>query len=120
MAGGFALFGREHLATLATFLALAGAPHAAVRRRGPARSRGLRVLLALALASAHALEQALALWHGTYTFELLPLQLCDVSALLAVYALLTLDRRAVEPLYFFALSGTLPAVLTPELTYGFP
>ena len=51
---------------------------------------------------------------------MLPLQLCDLAAMLAVYGLLTLDRRAIEPLYFFALAGTLPALLTPELDVGFP
>jgi len=31
------------------------------------------------------------------------------------FTLLTLSNRTVEPLYFFTLAGTLPALLTPEL-----
>jgi hypothetical integral membrane protein (TIGR02206 family) len=65
-------------------------------------------------------ESLVAWWQGWYELQMLPLQLCDLAAMLAVYGLLTLDRRAIEPLYFFALSGTLPALLTPELDVRFP
>ncbi|HJS57574.1 MAG TPA: TIGR02206 family membrane protein, partial [Vicinamibacteria bacterium] len=40
--------------------------------------------------------------------------------LLALLGLLRLERRVAEPLYFFALAGTLPGILTPELPVGFP
>lgn len=120
MSSGFQLFGRDHLATLAVFLLVAVAAHLIARARGPARSRGLRFGAAFALAGAHLAEQTVAWWQGTYGLDTIPLQLCDISAVLAVYALLTLDRRAVEPLYFFALAGTLPAIVTPELNFGFP
>lgn len=116
----FQPFGHDHLLTLA---ALGGAGLAALlaaRRAGPSDSRGLRWLLAGTLAGAHLVEALVALSEGWYRREMLPLQLCDLAALLAVWALLGLDRRAVEPLYYFALSATLPALFATELDVGFP
>jgi hypothetical integral membrane protein (TIGR02206 family) len=117
---GFSLFGPDHLAALAA-VGVAGLLCIVAARRGGARwRRGTGRLVALTLAAAHATEYVVAWWQGWYTRDMLPLQLCDVAALLAVWALLTEDRRAIEPLYFFALSGTLPALVTPELDVGFP
>lgn len=120
MERGFELFGPHHLATLAV-LALAGRlAVVTARRTGAAGSRRLRLGMAMALAASHASEWTVSWYQGWFTLEILPLQLCDWAALLSVYGLVTLDRRAIEPLYFFALSGTLPALLTPELEAGFP
>jgi hypothetical integral membrane protein (TIGR02206 family) len=120
MEHGFKLFGYQHLATLAV-LALAGRiAIVAVRRAGVEGSRRVRVVIAVALAASHASEWLVSWRMGWITLDILPLQLCDWAAMLSIYGLLTLDRRAIEPLYFFALSGTLPALLTPELSAGFP
>lgn len=116
----FRPLGPEHLVTLAVVAAVGLALLAAARRAAPTGARRLRWLLAGALAGAHATETVLALGQGWYRSDMLPLQLCDLAALLAVYGLLTRDRRAVEPLYFFALSATLPALLATELDVGFP
>ena len=114
------VFGSDHLAALVA-VALVGVVCVAAARRGGARqARGVRWLVAATLAAAHATEYLVAWWQGWYVRDMLPLQLCDVAAMLAVWGLLTLDRRAIEPLYFFALAGTLPALLTPELDVTFP
>ncbi len=116
----FSLFGSDHLAALVG-VAIAGVLCVVLARHGGARrGRGIRWLVAAALATAHATEYLVAAWQGWYVRDMLPLQLCDVAAMLAVWGLLTRDRRAIEPLYFFALSGTLPALLTPELDVTFP
>jgi uncharacterized membrane protein YwaF len=47
--------------------------------------------------------------------DLVPLQLCDFTLFLGAYTLVTLSEWTVEPLYFFAMSGTLAAIVTPEL-----
>ncbi len=44
----------------------------------------------------------------------------NLAAAFGVYALLTRDSRAAGPAWFFALSGTLPALITPELNVTFP
>ncbi len=52
--------------------------------------------------------------------EDLPLHLCNVIALLLPILLWTPSRRMHEVLYYLVLSGTLQAVLTPDLPEGFP
>jgi hypothetical integral membrane protein (TIGR02206 family) len=120
MESAFRLFGPDHLTALVAIAWIAVASIAIGRRGGATWGRATRWLVAGALASAHLAEALVALWQGWYERQMLPLQLCDLAAMLAVYGLLSLDRRAIEPLYFFALSGTLPALLTPELDVGFP
>ena len=52
--------------------------------------------------------------------EDLPLHLCNLVALLLPLLLWTPSRRMHEVLYYLVLSGTLQAVLTPDLPEGFP
>ena len=114
------LFGPDHLAALVAVGITASSASSWPGSQATRCSRGIRWLVAATLAAAHATEYLVAWWQGWYVRDMLPLQLCDVAAMLAVWGLLTLDRRAIEPLYFFALSGTLPALLTPELDVTFP
>lgn len=105
------------LTALATWLAVR-----LVRRdpQGPA-ARHLRLALMVALPALNLVEDVVGYVEGWLTLQIgLPLQLCDLSLILAVMALATLEPAVSEPLYFFALSGTLPAVITPELGQGFP
>lgn len=117
---GFELFGRDHLAALASVAAASVVLVRWVRRASPATQRGLRFALAGALLAGMLAEPLVAARQGWFDRELLPLHLCDVAVMLSIASLLTLDLRTVEPLYFFALSGTLPALVTPELKQGFP
>jgi len=57
-------------------------------------------------------------WLGWTT--LLPLELCDAALVLAVVTLISPRRPAAEVVYFWAGSGTLLAMLTPELPWNFP
>jgi hypothetical integral membrane protein (TIGR02206 family) len=50
----------------------------------------------------------------------LPLELCDAAMVLAVVTLLAPRRATAEVVYFWAGSGTLLAMLTPELPWSFP
>jgi hypothetical integral membrane protein (TIGR02206 family) len=50
----------------------------------------------------------------------LPLQVCDLSWIVAVYALWTRDGRAVSLLYFWALVLDMQAAVTPSLGQTFP
>jgi len=117
---GFQLFGLDHLIAIAATGGASAASVAVARHAGDRWRRALRWAVATVLAAAHLTEAVVAGWQGWYGRQMLPLQLCDLAAMLAVYALLTLDRRAVELLYFFALSATLPAVLAPELDVSLP
>jgi hypothetical integral membrane protein (TIGR02206 family) len=56
-----------------------------------------------------------ASWQQT-----LPLQLCDWAMVVVIVALITGSKRWFEVAYVWGIGGTLQAVLTPNLPYGFP
>ena len=76
----------------------------------------------------------IAVLVGTVTFEItraaregwlsvgavLPLHLCDAAILLAIFGLIAGQRHVTSILYFWACSGTVLALLTPDLLTGFP
>ncbi len=118
----FVPFGPAHLTVLAgtVLLALALARRVRARPRGP-WAGGLRYGLATLLLAIISFEMAMGVAGGWLTLQnVLPLQLCDLAMLLAVYTLITRDRRAAELLYFWALAGSGMAMLTPDLLQGFP
>lgn len=100
-------------------LAAAGAVIAA--RRGRRLATRLGYLLALAIFLAWAGEYVADGVNGTYSTEYtLPLQLTDAVSAVAIVALLTRAQLAVELTYFWSLSATLQALLTPDLGQNFP
>lgn len=50
----------------------------------------------------------------------LPMQLCDWVMFVIVVALWTGNRRWLEVAYFWGIGGTLQAIITPNLVFGFP
>jgi hypothetical integral membrane protein (TIGR02206 family) len=52
--------------------------------------------------------------------QMLPLQLCDWGMVVVIVAMLTENRRWFEVAYFWGIGGTLQAILTPNLRFGFP
>jgi hypothetical integral membrane protein (TIGR02206 family) len=52
--------------------------------------------------------------------QTLPLQLCDWGMVVVIAAMLSGNQRWFEVAYFWGLGGTLQAILTPNLRYGFP
>jgi hypothetical integral membrane protein (TIGR02206 family) len=78
-------------------------------------------LLALLILAAWAGEYVADGLNGIYAVRYtLPLQLTDVISATAVIALWTRRRLAVELLYFWSLSASLQALLTPDLGENFP
>jgi len=53
-------------------------------------------------------------------YKELPMQLCDWAMVVIIVALWTGNRRWLEIAYFWGIGGTLQAVLTPNLQFGFP
>lgn len=53
-------------------------------------------------------------------YKMLPLQLCDWAMIAIIGALWTGNRRWLEVAYFWGIGGTLQAIITPNLRYGFP
>jgi hypothetical integral membrane protein (TIGR02206 family) len=116
----FVLFGLPHVAALLAAAAAAGGL-ALLARRSEAASRAVRVGLAALLLAATAAylfvvgrEARLDVW------DVVPLHLCDFLIFVAVFALLTRHQRATELLYFWSCTGTLLAMVTPDLGEGFP
>jgi hypothetical integral membrane protein (TIGR02206 family) len=125
-AHGFRAFGPSHWAVLGTTAAGAGAligwlrqtvPPEQVRRRECAVRRALAGTLIIEEVAA----LGLAAQSGVDAFRFnLPLQLCDWAVFVAIVALLTRCQLAFELAYFWGLSGTVQALLTPDLTADFP
>ena len=117
----FTLFGIDHIAAL---LVVAGASTllALWIRRAPQRraARVARYVWAGYLLLATAAVTVVALREGVLWYELLPFHLCDLEIFIAALALINLRQTPYEILYFWALSGTTLAVLTPDLARGFP
>jgi hypothetical integral membrane protein (TIGR02206 family) len=115
-------FSVAHLAALGVLLAAAVVVVAGPRVRP---GRGWLTWVAPVLAAIVALG-----WLGEYVADVvqgiwtirysLPLQLTDAASLAAIVALLTRARLAIELLYFWSLSASLQAIVTPDLGRTFP
>ena len=91
------------------------------RHPGGRVSRGIRLGLALFFLGG----LVAALWGGVSLasldwIDVLPLHLCDLLVLIAVWALLSLRQTPYEVLYYWGLTGTLIATITPDVSVGFP
>ncbi len=120
MENDFRLFGPDHLATLGILAVAALAAIVTARLGGASFRRRLSLSIALLLIGCHGTENVVALSQGWYRIQMLPLEMCDLAAMFGAWSLITASRRAAGPAWFFALSGTLPALITPELNVGFP
>jgi hypothetical integral membrane protein (TIGR02206 family) len=117
------LFSSEHLVTLAVLaLSVLGAVVSARRFPGLWIEAGCRTL-AIVLVAAELGWWAYLLSRGIRAFDLadaLPLQLCDITVLIAALALWLRRPMLVELTYFWALAGSAQALLTPDLPQHFP
>jgi len=118
----FVLFGLDHLAALA-LTGLAAVALSAVARRDPEGRAATGVRLALAGILIAAI--GIGLWRDALRgrlspWDFVPLNLCDFAILLAAFSLATRRQSAYELLYFWALAGTFIAMVTPDVTRGFP
>lgn len=116
------LFSPQHLVVLAvTAAACAGLGLAARRDPGAAwitpASRGLAALLVANEIAFHVVHQ---LDEGLSARGDLPLHLTDAATIAAVVALWRPSPLAFELTYFWALTATAQALLTPDLRQGFP
>lgn len=80
-------------------------------------ARALALLILAAWAGEYVADVITGVWSAKYT---LPLQLTDAVSLAAVAALWTHRRLLIELVYFWSLTASLQAVLTPDLAQSFP
>jgi hypothetical integral membrane protein (TIGR02206 family) len=112
-------FEDEHLAALALIAAAAVLVPAWARGRPPARRVALSRALAVVVLGAYAAEHALFALRGTWQLERnLPLHLSDVVVVVSAAALWTGRPLLAELTWFWALTASLQAALTPDLSVG--
>jgi hypothetical integral membrane protein (TIGR02206 family) len=114
-------FSPEHLAALGVMVA-AAALSIVTARRGPGRavavvSWALALLILAGWIGEQIADVVEGIWSVKYT---LPLQLTDVVSVIAVASLLRPRPLLVELTWFWALTATLQAALTPDLARTIP
>jgi hypothetical integral membrane protein (TIGR02206 family) len=112
----------EHIAALVATAVVAALLVAGARRRGDAWAVAAGRGLAAVILTAYVCEHLTYAARGEWTAQInLPLHLTDAVTLVSIAALWRPSRALlVELVYFWALSASLQAVLTPDLGRGFP
>jgi hypothetical integral membrane protein (TIGR02206 family) len=112
----------EHIMALLATVAVAALLVAAARRWGDAWAVPAGRVLAVVILGGFVCEQLTYALRGEWSAEVnLPLQLTDAVTLVSVAALWRPESALlVELVYFWALSASLQAVLTPDLGQAFP
>src|SRR5438445_3071581 len=118
----FQPYGLPHLAVIFLTIVLPFALAAIVRRtKSPRVERTIVVLLSAILILNYVAYLIFVRSHGIVSWQqMLPLQLCDWGMVVVMVAMWTGNQRWFEVAYFWGIGGTLQAVLTPNLRYGFP
>ena len=118
----FRAYGIEHLIAIFLIVALPFALAAVARRTGALTvERAVRFGISALLIGNYVGYLIFIRRWGDLTWEqTLPMQLCDWAMVVIVVTLATANRRWFEVAYFWGIGGTLQAVLTPNLIYGFP
>ncbi len=113
----FVMFGTAHLAAIALTFAVPLVFALAVRASGSGRlANVLRWAFAVELIATYALWYWLLWQRGWMAVgNILPMHLCDWAAIACIVTLVVPNQRTYELAYFWALTGTLQATLTPSL-----
>ena len=112
------LFDGEHIGAVIVTAGAAAVAVPAARRWPVPVSRGLALLIGATYVVEHAWFVARGTWSTDFN---LPLHLTDVVTIVAVLALWTARPLLVELTWFWGLTASLQAVLTPDLgTADFP
>ncbi len=118
----FTLFGTQHVSVMVLMVVLAIAlPVVAKKFLSPEQqirlSRGMGVFISF-WAVAYVL---ILLFLGDFNYKTdLPLDICNMTALVLPFVMWNPSYRIYEILYFWILAGTLQAIITPHLFNGFP
>ena len=119
----FHAYGLPHFVVIFLTATLPFALAALARRRKPkSLERAIVVTLSTVLVLNYATYLVFVRYRGGAVSwqQLLPLQLCDWGMVVVIVAMLTGRQRWFEVAYFWGIGGTVQAVLTPNLHFGFP
>jgi hypothetical integral membrane protein (TIGR02206 family) len=118
----FTPFGAGHLTVIFLTVVLPFLLAGLVRRtKSTILERSVRFTISALLLINYAAYLIVARNFGATTWtKVLPLQLCDWAMFVIIGALWTGNRRWLEVAYFWGIGGTLQAIITPNLQFGFP
>lgn len=119
--GPFVLFANSHLWPLAVVLALAVALPLLARRSPKTTTDRIAKVIAIFLVSYRlgAIPMHARIYELTLVSQL-PFQICGILFFVCAYMLWTKSYGVFEVAYFWAIAGTLQALVTPDLRYAFP
>src|SRR2546421_10724660 len=118
----FQPYGLPHLTVIFLTIVLPFALAAIVWRTKSSRAEKVIVgLLSAILVLNYVVYLIFIRSRGTANWQqMLPMQLCDWGMVVVIVAMCTGNQRWFEVAYFWGIGGTLQAVLTPNLRFGFP
>src|SRR5436305_2808592 len=118
----FQPYGWPHLTVIVLTIGLPFALAAVVHcTRSTRVERAIVALLSAVLVVNYIAYLVFVRSHGISSWQqMLPLQLCDWGMVVVIVAMWTGNQRWFEVAYFWGIGGTLQAVLTPNLRFGFP
>ncbi len=118
----FQPYGLPHLTVIFLTIVLPFALAAIVRRTKSQRfERAIVALISAVLMLNYVAYLIFVRRHGVVRWQdMLPLELCDWGIPVVIVAMWTGNQRWFEVAYFWGIGGTLQAVLTPNLRFGFP
>src|SRR5438034_10823506 len=118
----FQPYGWPHLTVIVLTITLPFALASVVHRTKSTRvERTIDALLSAVLVVNYIACLIFVRSHGSLSWrQMLPLQLCDWGMAVVIIAMWTGNQRWFEVAYFWGIGGTLQAVLTPNLRFGFP
>jgi hypothetical integral membrane protein (TIGR02206 family) len=121
MPGEFVAFSTEHVLAVLTFILATMLLIIWGNRVDDVTKKRIGFSIAMAAFLALAIESIYKLSSDTYdVLGDLPLFLCDIAAFGLPLVIWYHNRKWIGILYFWALAGTLQALITPELHHGFP
>ncbi|MCB0638988.1 MAG: TIGR02206 family membrane protein [Lewinella sp.] len=118
----FQLFGAQHWVVLVAMVSASlGLPWIARHGLNPRQQLRLSRIMAVLISFAALAYPFLMMWLGVFDYRTdLPLDVCNLTALLLPFVMWRPTLRMHEILYFWVLGGTLQAIVTPHLFNGFP
>src|SRR5436305_9969149 len=118
----FHAYGPPHLTVIFLTIVLPFALAAIAWRTKSSRvERAIITVLSVVLVLNYIAYLVFIRSHGVVDWrQMLPLQMCDWGMAVVIVAMWTGNQRWFEVAYFWGIGGTLQAVLTPNLRYGFP
>ncbi len=118
----FALFGTQHLSVIIIMI-ISSIVLPTIANKYWSTQRKIQVARGMAITIAFwaIIYVVILLFLGKFNYKTdLPLDICNISAILISFLMWNPNKHYFEIFYFWVLAGTTQAILTPHLYNGFP